>query len=97
MIPKATAICFICEHYQPGVDPDNEINVPRCRAFPSGIPSEILNGGFDHREPLGEEAVLFRLAADKTQEDLEAWEAESLELDKAEMGANIRQFQEPLT
>ncbi len=95
--PNASALCFICEHYEPGTDPDNDLNKPRCRAFPEGIPSEIFNGGFDHREPFGNEPVLFRLAADKTEEDLEAWEAESLELEKMEMTSAIRQFQEPLT
>jgi hypothetical protein len=93
--PRATAICFICERYEPGTDPDNDLNIPRCRAFPEGIPSEIINGGFDHREPFGDETLLFLLAEGKTEEDIEEWEQEMLELKKMEMTSAIRGFQEP--
>ena len=93
MQPRAPALCFLCEYYEPGTDRDNDLNIPRCRAFPEGIPDEIFNGGFDHREPLGNEAVLFRLAEGKTEEDVEAWEQEMLELDKMEMRSAIRGFQ----
>lgn len=95
MIPKARAICFLCHYYEEGTAPDNESGRPRCKAFPEGIPMEIFNGGFDHREPLGDETITFRLAQNKTPEDLEAWEQDSLELQKREMLAQVDGFKNP--
>lgn len=38
--------CASCKHFDGG---DLERNV--CTAFPGGIPREIINGDFDHRQP----------------------------------------------
>lgn len=37
--------CFYCDHLS--ARPDKAV----CRAFPAGIPAEILANQFDHREP----------------------------------------------
>ncbi len=92
MRPNAPALCFLCHYYEPGTNPDNDLNVPRCKAFPEGIPSEIINGGFDHREPLGDEAITFRLAEGKTEDDVAQWESEVLEIQKAEMLTQVDDF-----
>lgn len=39
-----TPICFDCQHF--------DENTSTCKAFPSQIPIEILNGDNDHTEPL---------------------------------------------
>lgn len=39
-----STICIFCRHYRPDGD------VPSCAAFPGGVPAEIINGGFDHRQ-----------------------------------------------
>ncbi len=93
MTPNAPALCYLCHYYEPGTNPDNELNKPRCKAFPEGIPSEIFSGGFDHRKPLGEEAITFRLAEGKTQKEVEGWEQETLEIRKNEMRAAVDGFQ----
>ena len=92
MTPSGPPICSLCHYYEPGTDPDNELNKPRCKAFPEGIPDEIFKGGFDHREPLGEEAITFRLAEGKTEQDLEAWEQETLEIRKSQMLSAVDDF-----
>jgi hypothetical protein len=38
-------LCVYCDLFEPG--PDG----PACAAFPDGIPWEILQGEWDHREP----------------------------------------------
>lgn len=52
-------ICFKrgCKHYQGIAQPDGtELSeCPVCRAFPDGIPEEILDGTNDHSEPLPEQ------------------------------------------
>jgi hypothetical protein len=63
-----------------------------CRGFDGLIPSEILNGGFDHRQPFRNEWFTFKLAADKTEEDLKQWEQEVLDILKQDMFAVIQEF-----
>lgn len=92
MTPNAPALCFLCHYYEPGTDPENESGKPRCKAFPEGIPAEIFNGGFDHREPLGDEAITFRLAKGKKDKDVRQWEQEVLEIQKAEMRVAVDEF-----
>lgn len=39
-------LCYACKRFQPlGIDG------PTCTAFPDGIPTPIIQGGFDHRNP----------------------------------------------
>lgn len=43
--------CFDCKHYLEGL---------KCKAFPAGIPEEILDGENDHRKPYpGDNGILF--------------------------------------
>jgi len=35
--------CPTCKHFEPGES--------KCKAFPNGIPVEILTGGYDHTKP----------------------------------------------
>lgn len=87
---------MLCEHYVPGID--NPRDKPVCIAFPEGIPDKILAGGYDHRKPLGNETITFKPAEGVTTEDVEEWDREQLEEDKADMLAVVDQFraQEPL-
>lgn len=93
MQPRAPSICFLWEHFVLGVDLESLTGQPVCRAFPEGIPSRIINGVFDHREPFQGETILFRWADDASQEDVEAWEQEVVEIEKREMLPVIQQFQ----
>ena len=91
--PRHPSLCFLCERYVAGMDPDNDRDEPICQAFPEGIPSAIINGGFDHRKPLGNETILFRLAEGKTEEDIETWEQAVLTREKEDMLATFERFQ----
>lgn len=94
MRPSKRPICDLCEYYRPGLHPDNPRGVPVCRAFPEGIPDEILDGGFDHRKALDGETITFKLAQDATEEDLEEWEQEVLAQEKHRLKSVIEAFQE---
>ena len=41
---RLVGICHGCKHRDP-------VDVTKCRAFPLGIPSQILSGRWDHRKP----------------------------------------------
>lgn len=41
-------ICKQCRHF----DQSSIYDIPACAAFPSGIPTVILNGQDDHRKPV---------------------------------------------
>jgi hypothetical protein len=75
----------MCEYYVPGTDPTNDRQKPICRAFPEGIPREIMDAGFDHRQPFEGETILFKPAAGVTEADINQWEAEVLENSKADV------------
>ena len=83
--PRFEAICNLCEYYVPGVDPENQRGIPVCIAFPEGIPEEILHGGQDHRQPIGNEAITFKRAEGVTEEDVDEWERTVLEQEKSDM------------
>jgi hypothetical protein len=86
-------ICELCKHYIPGLDPRNDRGQPICAAFPGQIiPSEILNGGYDHRKPLYNEDILFELSDEYGQPDLDDWERQDLEIRKADMLAVLDQL-----
>ena len=85
MLPDKPSLCFLCEYYVAGTDPENLRGKPTCRSFPEGIPNEILNEGFDHRRPLGKESILFKLRGGLDESDLKAWEDEVLAIEKEDM------------
>ena len=54
MTTAGPPFCWPCRHYRPpsgSPGSDGDWDGGRCEAFPDGIPSLILAGGFDHREP----------------------------------------------
>jgi hypothetical protein len=87
--PMHPSICFLCNLFVPGVDPDNWRGKPICRAFPDGIPSEILDGGFDHRQPFGDETITFKPAEGVTEDEIDEWRRIVLEVQKMELLALI--------
>lgn len=51
-------ICMYCENYDP--------NAPRlvCKAFPDGIPEDIIFSKVDHHNPVaGDNGIVFKLKA----------------------------------
>jgi len=47
-------MCIKCAHFQ------DLIEKPKCNAFPDGIPDEIWEEGFNHRNPFpGDDGILF--------------------------------------
>jgi hypothetical protein len=47
MTSRLPSLCFTCAHSL-----ENELGEqPKCKAFPNGIPDEILDSDFDHRKP----------------------------------------------
>lgn len=81
--PSPLPICKMCRFYKPGAG--EEDGVSKCQAFPDGIPSEIIEQGFDHREQLGDETIVFELDEAFTDEDLAEWEQSWLQEEKGEM------------
>lgn len=98
MRPSFPTICYYCANFVSGFDPGNFGGRPACRAFPEGIPDKILAGGFDHRNPyLGDEWFLFEPGEGVTEEDVEEWERDVLEIMKQDFLGVIREFQKPMT
>ena len=94
--PYAPALCFLCMYYVPGMDPTNYRNRPVCRAFPERIPEGILLGGFDHRQPLYNEPIVFRPAEGVTATDVGEWEQEVLEIEKRDLIALLDALDAPV-
>lgn len=60
--------CFICQHLIDGT---------ACKAFPNGIPTEVLDGDFDHLEPIeGDNGIQF--LADPGMQHPTLWKASNL-------------------
>lgn len=92
-VPAIPPLCYMCEYYVPGMDPENRMNRPVCRAFPDGIPDEIMNGGYDHRQPLFDENILFKLSKNYTAEDLKEWERAALDLEKQDLLSRVDEME----
>ena len=51
--PFISPLCLVCDHV-------DDFDKPKtCKAFPEGIPSEILSGDFVHTKKYKKETVLF--------------------------------------
>jgi hypothetical protein len=61
-------LCASCAHFEHDYDRDR----PVCAAFPNGIPNEIIQAGFDHRNEFpGDNGVRFTPLPDVTPEQVE--------------------------
>ena len=66
------SLCSKCARNRRGIGTDrNGISTGTCDAFPDGIPVEIFAGGFDHREPFGDEELLFEPAPGVTEREID--------------------------
>jgi hypothetical protein len=66
------SLCSMCVHFH-SEDTDENLDLVTCKAFPAGIPDEILREGFDHRSPHdGDNGVLFEPRGTVDQARIEA-------------------------
>lgn len=79
------SLCLRCSRYryESGVDPDG-VETGTCDSFPEGIPVEIFAGGFDHREPFGDEELLFDPAPGVSEAEIEEIVASADDFDEDE-------------
>lgn len=80
-LPNRPSICPMCVH----LNLEGPAGRPRCKAFPQGIPDEILHEGFDHREPFMTETVLFELDPAIDPAELQEWEDSVLDMEKQKL------------
>lgn len=92
-VPAIPSLCQLCTRYQPGGLEDD--GVSKCAAFPNGIPPEILKEAWDHREPLGDEKILFEQVPGK-EEAVEKWEQIRQMSDEADFAHEVGPELEPL-
>jgi hypothetical protein len=58
-------LCVYCDLFD-----HDETGLPVCAAFPDGIPTEIIQGDFDHREPFeGDGDITFVPKADAPSDE----------------------------
>lgn len=57
--------CVYCRHLSPGTF------TPGCKAFPGGIPDDVLTNSTDHRHPIdGDDGIRFEPRGDVTPDQL---------------------------
>jgi len=60
IMSNASPICFSCKHYHYEVNKHRLFDAKICQAYPEGIPTEILLGKVDHRQPYkGDKGIIF--------------------------------------
>ncbi len=70
MIRQPT-LCYWCIHRGESTEDDE----PTCAAYPNGIPSEIIDDGYDHREPApGDNGIRFEPEPDMPVDFLERFD-----------------------
>lgn len=76
-------LCNLCAHFEGGL---NETGVPRCAAFPKGIPAEIMQGLEPHFNPIAGETVVFKPRKGVDKQMVDDW-IEAAEQTRPFMGA----------
>lgn len=73
------AICYGCQHLQdidyeqPDRHGDPMKEILKCKAFPAGVPADILNNKFIHNKPYdGDNGITFQAEDDNAQEYMES-------------------------
>ena len=88
-MPPNPPICTLCKHMT--LPPKGR---PKCRAFPRGIPDDILNGG-THDSFIGDEPVVFEPADDVTPEEVDNWREIHLGMQKQAIVSELTEAETP--